>query len=74
MDMVEERHTNGTFVEYIAAQLDYVQWILGTLQAAEVDTVCWIDALNKGLVTIATDGLVANQKGYYAMVMHTDQK
>eukprot|EP00957_Ditylum_brightwellii_P122056 9308489-Ditylum_brightwellii.AAC.2 len=57
MGMVEETHTNGTFKEYIAIQLDHVQQILGTLQAAEVDTECWIDALNKGLVTIAKDGL-----------------
>eukprot|EP00957_Ditylum_brightwellii_P044306 3361949-Ditylum_brightwellii.AAC.1 len=54
--MVEETHTNGTFEEYIAAQPEHVKWILGTLQAAEVDTEYWIDALNKGLVTIARDG------------------
>eukprot|EP00957_Ditylum_brightwellii_P065442 4964247-Ditylum_brightwellii.AAC.1 len=49
MGMLKEMHTNGTFKEYIAAQPDHMKWILGTLQAAEVDTEYWIDALNKGL-------------------------
>eukprot|EP00957_Ditylum_brightwellii_P182167 13879059-Ditylum_brightwellii.AAC.1 len=71
---MEETHTNVTFEEYIAAQPDYVKWILGNLQAAQVNAEYWIDALNKGLETIATDGSVANQKGCYATVMHTDQK
>eukprot|EP00957_Ditylum_brightwellii_P031090 2355125-Ditylum_brightwellii.AAC.1 len=66
MGMVEETHANGTFEEYIAVQPDHVKQILGTLQAAEVDIEYWIDALNKGLVTIAMDGSVANWKGYYA--------
>eukprot|EP00957_Ditylum_brightwellii_P118046 9002786-Ditylum_brightwellii.AAC.1 len=74
MGMLEGTHTNGTFEEYIAVQLDHVKWILGTLQVAEVDAEYWIDALNKGLVTITMDGYVANRKGYYATVMHTDQK
>eukprot|EP00957_Ditylum_brightwellii_P201907 15327747-Ditylum_brightwellii.AAC.1 len=47
---------------------------MGNLQEAEVDAEYWIDALNKGLVTIATDGSVADQKGYCVTVMHTDQK
>eukprot|EP00957_Ditylum_brightwellii_P204949 15341511-Ditylum_brightwellii.AAC.2 len=74
MGRMEETHTHGTFIEYIAVEPDHVQQILGTLQAAEVDTEYWINALNKGLVTIAMDSLVANQNGYYATVMHTDQK
>eukprot|EP00957_Ditylum_brightwellii_P090097 6861360-Ditylum_brightwellii.AAC.2 len=72
--MTEVMLTNVTFKDYIAAQLDHVKWILGNLQAAEVGAKYWIDALNKGLVTIATDGSVANQKGYCATFMHTDQK
>eukprot|EP00957_Ditylum_brightwellii_P106872 8153047-Ditylum_brightwellii.AAC.1 len=74
MGMTVETHTHGTFEDYIAAQPDHVQRILGTLQAAEVDTEYWIDTLNKGLVTIATDSSVVNYKGYYATVMHTDLK
>eukprot|EP00957_Ditylum_brightwellii_P035264 2674672-Ditylum_brightwellii.AAC.1 len=74
MGMLGGTHTNGTFNKYIAVQLDHVKRILGYLQAAEVDIEYWIDVLNKGLVTIATDGSVANWKGYYATVMHTDQK
>eukprot|EP00957_Ditylum_brightwellii_P114151 8702347-Ditylum_brightwellii.AAC.1 len=74
MGMAEGTHTIGTFEEYIAVQPDHVKRVLGTLQAAEVDTEYWIDALNKGLATIAMDGSVANWKGYYAIVMHTDQK
>eukprot|EP00957_Ditylum_brightwellii_P191430 14574472-Ditylum_brightwellii.AAC.1 len=33
-----------------------------------------IQALNKGKVTIATAGLVAEKKGYFAVVFHTDDK
>eukprot|EP00957_Ditylum_brightwellii_P119839 9144002-Ditylum_brightwellii.AAC.1 len=61
-DMLEGTHTNGTFEDYIAVQLDHVKRILGNLQAAEIDAEYWIDALNKGLETIAMDGSVANWK------------
>eukprot|EP00957_Ditylum_brightwellii_P051860 3932809-Ditylum_brightwellii.AAC.1 len=71
---MEGTHTNGTFKEYIGAQPDHMKQILGNVQAAEVNSECWIDTLNRGLVTIATDGSVANQKGYYATVMYTDKK
>eukprot|EP00957_Ditylum_brightwellii_P010025 756592-Ditylum_brightwellii.AAC.1 len=64
--------TNGTFEDYIAAQPEHVKQILGNLQATEVDAEYRIDALNKGLVTIATNGSVVDQKGYYATVLHTD--
>eukprot|EP00957_Ditylum_brightwellii_P174593 13293813-Ditylum_brightwellii.AAC.1 len=37
--------------------------MLGNLKAAEVDVDYWIDTLNRGNVTIATDGLVAAQRG-----------
>eukprot|EP00957_Ditylum_brightwellii_P112424 8571008-Ditylum_brightwellii.AAC.1 len=72
--MIEVTIANGTFEEYIAEQLGHVKQILGSLQVAEVYAEYWIDALNKGLVTIATDSSVADQKGYYATVVHTDQK
>eukprot|EP00957_Ditylum_brightwellii_P137206 10461430-Ditylum_brightwellii.AAC.2 len=65
MGIMEGMHAHGTFEEYIAMQPDHVKLILGNLQTSEVDTEYWIDALNKGLVTIATDGSVVNQKGYY---------
>eukprot|EP00957_Ditylum_brightwellii_P109573 8357000-Ditylum_brightwellii.AAC.1 len=65
-------HTQGTFKDYVATQPHHVQWILSTLQTAEVDTEYWIDTLNKGIVTITTDSSVANRTGYYATVMHTD--
>eukprot|EP00957_Ditylum_brightwellii_P020968 1580506-Ditylum_brightwellii.AAC.1 len=48
--------------------------MLGNLKAAEVDVDYWIQALNCGNVTIATDGLVAAQRGYFATVLHTDQR
>eukprot|EP00957_Ditylum_brightwellii_P119645 9128541-Ditylum_brightwellii.AAC.1 len=48
--------------------------MLGNLKSAEVDVDYWIDALNHGNVTIATDGSVAAQRGYFAMVLHTDQQ
>eukprot|EP00957_Ditylum_brightwellii_P129567 9882868-Ditylum_brightwellii.AAC.2 len=65
MSTVTETHTQGTFEDYVATQPNHVQHILGMLQAAEVDTEYWIDALNKDLVMIATDGSVANSTGYY---------
>eukprot|EP00957_Ditylum_brightwellii_P061917 4698849-Ditylum_brightwellii.AAC.1 len=47
--------------------------MLGSLKAAEVDVDYWIHALNCGNVTIAMDGSVAAQRGYFATVLHTDQ-
>eukprot|EP00957_Ditylum_brightwellii_P159058 12105729-Ditylum_brightwellii.AAC.1 len=40
--------------------------MLGNLKSAEVDVDYWINALNRGDVTIATDGLVAAQRDYFA--------
>eukprot|EP00957_Ditylum_brightwellii_P058707 4452041-Ditylum_brightwellii.AAC.1 len=48
--------------------------MLGNLIAAEVDVDYWIQALNCGIVTIAADGSVAAQRGYFATVLHTDQR
>jgi hypothetical protein len=33
----------------------------------------WIKAFNNNKVTIATDGSVANKKGYFVVVLHTDK-
>eukprot|EP00957_Ditylum_brightwellii_P053297 4040791-Ditylum_brightwellii.AAC.1 len=74
MGMVAETHKHGTFEDYANVQPDHVQHILGTLYTADVDTEYWIDALNKGLITIVTNGSVANHMGYYATAMHTDLK
>eukprot|EP00957_Ditylum_brightwellii_P058015 4399422-Ditylum_brightwellii.AAC.1 len=64
-------HTQGTNEDYVAMQPHHVQRILGMLQAAEIHTEYWIDALNKGIVTIETDSSVANCTGYYTTVMYT---
>eukprot|EP00957_Ditylum_brightwellii_P035231 2671668-Ditylum_brightwellii.AAC.1 len=48
--------------------------MLGNLKSAEVDVDYWIDALNCSNVTIATDGSVMAQRGYFATVLHTDQQ
>eukprot|EP00957_Ditylum_brightwellii_P040773 3086525-Ditylum_brightwellii.AAC.1 len=47
---------------------------MGNLDIAQVDVDYWIDALNRGIGTIATNGSVSNQKGYFATVLHTDQR
>eukprot|EP00957_Ditylum_brightwellii_P041918 3174944-Ditylum_brightwellii.AAC.1 len=39
----------------------HIPWILDT-------------TLNKGKVTVATDGSVAEKKGYFAVVFHTEDK
>eukprot|EP00957_Ditylum_brightwellii_P167099 12720621-Ditylum_brightwellii.AAC.1 len=59
-------HSTESFETYLAKQPDQVKRMLSNLKAAEVDVDYWIDALNCRNVTIATDGLVAAQRGYFA--------
>eukprot|EP00957_Ditylum_brightwellii_P013974 1054500-Ditylum_brightwellii.AAC.1 len=40
----------------------------------DVDVNYWIDTINAGAVTIATDGSVADKKGYFAVVLFTTEQ
>eukprot|EP00957_Ditylum_brightwellii_P195222 14873138-Ditylum_brightwellii.AAC.1 len=53
--------------------LNAVQLYFGALTLA-VDVDYWIDALNRDIVTIATNGFISNKKCYFATVLHTDQQ
>eukprot|EP00957_Ditylum_brightwellii_P065527 4970613-Ditylum_brightwellii.AAC.1 len=62
----------NTFQDYIRNQPVHVRHLLGTLQAENVDPEYWVQALNEGQVTIATDGSVTHEKGYFVVMFHTD--
>eukprot|EP00957_Ditylum_brightwellii_P157681 12001971-Ditylum_brightwellii.AAC.1 len=63
-----------TFQDYIRNQPGHVKCLLGTLQAENIDPAYWVQALNEGWATIATDDSVADKKGYFVVVFHTDSK
>eukprot|EP00957_Ditylum_brightwellii_P172683 13145550-Ditylum_brightwellii.AAC.1 len=63
-----------SFLEYIAHQLQHIKWLLGALHAQNVDPNYWLTTTNNGKVTIATDGSVVEQKGYFAVILHTENK
>eukprot|EP00957_Ditylum_brightwellii_P194408 14805739-Ditylum_brightwellii.AAC.1 len=62
--------TNKSNTQMIKAFLSklptHVKRLLGNLQTEDVDVGYWIEAINLGLVTIAIDGSVTDQKGYFA--------
>eukprot|EP00957_Ditylum_brightwellii_P155253 11819224-Ditylum_brightwellii.AAC.1 len=60
-----------TFLSKLPA---HVKQLLGNLQTEDIDVGYWIEAINSGLVTIAIDGSVADQKGYFVTVLHTEEK
>eukprot|EP00957_Ditylum_brightwellii_P044135 3349094-Ditylum_brightwellii.AAC.1 len=62
------------FFAHIKKQPAHIKQLLGTLHASEVNVDYWIDALNNGSVTIATDVSAADQKEYFATVFHTDNR
>eukprot|EP00957_Ditylum_brightwellii_P141925 10812826-Ditylum_brightwellii.AAC.1 len=55
-------HTTDPFEKYLEGQPDQVKQMLGNLMAAEIDVDYWIQELNSGNVTIATDGSVAAKR------------
>eukprot|EP00957_Ditylum_brightwellii_P126698 9657167-Ditylum_brightwellii.AAC.1 len=73
-NLTEVSNLYGSFDNFLSHQSSYVQRLLGNLDTAQVNMDYWIDALNRGIVTIATDGSVLNKKGYFATVLHTDQQ
>eukprot|EP00957_Ditylum_brightwellii_P092879 7071039-Ditylum_brightwellii.AAC.1 len=73
-EITQPAQTQESFSVYIEKQPAHIKQLSGTLQASEVDVDYWIGALNNGSATIATDGSVADQKGYFATVFHTDNR
>eukprot|EP00957_Ditylum_brightwellii_P058799 4457711-Ditylum_brightwellii.AAC.1 len=73
-DLSEVTNLYGSFGNFLSHQPSHVQQLLGNLDTAQVNVDYWINALNRGIVTIATDGSILNKKGYFATVLHTDQR
>eukprot|EP00957_Ditylum_brightwellii_P054682 4143045-Ditylum_brightwellii.AAC.1 len=73
-DLLEATNSYGSFDNFFSHQPRHEQHLLGNLDTAQVNVEYWIDTLNRGIVTIATDGSVLNKKGYFATVLHTDQR
>eukprot|EP00957_Ditylum_brightwellii_P005395 411557-Ditylum_brightwellii.AAC.1 len=67
-------YSASTFAEFISAQPAHIRHILGTLDTDNINVDYWIRAINDGKVTIAIDGSMAQQKGYFATVLHTDER
>eukprot|EP00957_Ditylum_brightwellii_P121223 9244615-Ditylum_brightwellii.AAC.1 len=62
------------FGGYIDQQLLHIKRLLGSLHTDDVDLEYWIQAISDRKATIATDGSVAQKKGYFAVVFYTDNK
>eukprot|EP00957_Ditylum_brightwellii_P203698 15335827-Ditylum_brightwellii.AAC.1 len=73
LDTNQVTNTYTTFHAYLTTQPHHVKHLLGTLLDNNIDTDYWIKALNDNKVTIATDGSVADKKGYFAVVLHMDK-
>eukprot|EP00957_Ditylum_brightwellii_P068611 5209168-Ditylum_brightwellii.AAC.1 len=63
-----------SFLEYIAQQPQHIKQLLGTLNAQNVDPNHWLTTINNGEVKIATNGFVAEQKGYFDVILHTENE
>eukprot|EP00957_Ditylum_brightwellii_P010607 803262-Ditylum_brightwellii.AAC.1 len=73
-DLSKVSNTYGSLDNFLSTQPRHVQRLLGNLNTTQVDVDYWIDASNRDIVTIATDDSVLNKKGYFATVLHTDQR
>eukprot|EP00957_Ditylum_brightwellii_P019607 1479274-Ditylum_brightwellii.AAC.1 len=73
-DLAEATNSYGSFDNFLSHQPCHVQCLLGNLDTAHINVECLIDAINRGTVTIATDGLVSNKKGYFATILYTGQQ
>eukprot|EP00957_Ditylum_brightwellii_P171280 13037924-Ditylum_brightwellii.AAC.1 len=72
-NLAEATNLYGSFDNFLLHQPSHVQHLLGNFDTAQINVEYWIDALNRGIITIATDSSVSNKKGYFATVLHTDQ-
>eukprot|EP00957_Ditylum_brightwellii_P097392 7417936-Ditylum_brightwellii.AAC.1 len=63
-----------SFAAYINQQPHHIKCLLGNLHADNVGPEYWIQAISDGIVIIAIDGSVAQKKGYFAVVFHTNNK
>eukprot|EP00957_Ditylum_brightwellii_P183840 14003475-Ditylum_brightwellii.AAC.1 len=73
-NIAEATNLHGSFDNFLAHQPAHVRRVFGNLDAAHINVEYWIDALNKDTVTIATNGSVLDLKGYFAIVLHTNQR
>eukprot|EP00957_Ditylum_brightwellii_P211683 15366463-Ditylum_brightwellii.AAC.1 len=72
--MSHASNSGSTFKDYLLLQPKHIWHLLGNLQAEDADTAYWIDALNNNTVTIATDRSVAENRGYFALIFHTEDR
>eukprot|EP00957_Ditylum_brightwellii_P160022 12180902-Ditylum_brightwellii.AAC.1 len=68
------RSNSQIFETFLSRLPAHVRQLLGNLKIKYVDVGYWIEAINTGIVTIVIDGSVADRKGYFAMVLHTEKK
>eukprot|EP00957_Ditylum_brightwellii_P177661 13532432-Ditylum_brightwellii.AAC.1 len=73
-NIASNKSNTQLFETFLSKLPTHVKQRLGNLQTEDVDMGYWIEAINSGLVTIAIDGSVADQKGYFATVLHTEEK
>eukprot|EP00957_Ditylum_brightwellii_P010104 763619-Ditylum_brightwellii.AAC.1 len=62
----------SAFTDYIQILPEHVKQFLGNLHYQQIDVDYWISALQQGQVHIATDSSIADRKGYFVVVFHTD--
>eukprot|EP00957_Ditylum_brightwellii_P038159 2885209-Ditylum_brightwellii.AAC.1 len=66
LEIVNDSASDEYFEAYVTAQPDYIWQLLGKLDAEAIDADYWVTAINKGEVTIATDGSVTDKTCYFA--------
>eukprot|EP00957_Ditylum_brightwellii_P090566 6897145-Ditylum_brightwellii.AAC.1 len=72
--IVTTKSNPQTFETFLRGLPAHVRQLLGNLKTEEVNVGYWIEVINTGIVTIATNGSVADRRGYFATVLHTEEK
>eukprot|EP00957_Ditylum_brightwellii_P072193 5487909-Ditylum_brightwellii.AAC.1 len=72
-DTQNEALLTTPFMDYLGSQPTHVKCILRNLMEQDTNPDYQLQALNEGKVMIATDGLVAEKKGYFAVVLYTEE-
>eukprot|EP00957_Ditylum_brightwellii_P074488 5659951-Ditylum_brightwellii.AAC.1 len=67
-------HTYGITTNAGIQTFASVRRLLGNLRVEDMDVNYWITAINAGAVMIATDGSVADKRGYFAVVLFTTEQ
>eukprot|EP00957_Ditylum_brightwellii_P117608 8969658-Ditylum_brightwellii.AAC.1 len=65
---------DDSYIGFVKQLPEHVKTILGNFQEQDIDPIFWIPELNKGNVKIATDGLVCQGKGSYAIILPNGDK